>query len=167
MKEAGEEVGLEGWEALIPGEMGSELWMERGRHPTGRSPEREAATVRGSSRRSQRDLRTGALQARTQEGPGLPRQDAPHRRTCRRLLKDSRQPSGARALRPRRRDEDLAKASPRTCHREASTETNPEPPRCSGAAHGPAEHPGPCSQPFRAREAPSVRQRCRGQMKRH
>lgn len=79
MKEAGEEVGLEGWEALIPGEMGLEVWMERGRHPTGRSPEREAATVRGSSRRSQRDLRTGALQARTQEGPGLPRQDAPHR----------------------------------------------------------------------------------------
>ena len=47
MKEAGEEVGLEGWEALIPGEMGSEVWMERGRHPTGRSP----AQVSGQSSR--------------------------------------------------------------------------------------------------------------------
>lgn len=75
MKEAGEEVGLEGWEALIPGEMGSKVWMERGRHPTGRSPEREAATVRGSSRRSQRDLRTpsGAHPGR----PGTPQAGRP------------------------------------------------------------------------------------------
>lgn len=56
MKEAGEEVGLEGWEALVPGEMGSELWLERGRHPTGRGPGREVATVRRSARRRERGL---------------------------------------------------------------------------------------------------------------
>lgn len=72
MKEAGEELGLEGREALVPGEMGLELWMERGRRLMGRSPEREAATTGRASQRSKQDLRTGALRAPTQEGRDRP-----------------------------------------------------------------------------------------------
>lgn len=135
MKEAGEEVGLEGREALVPGERGLELWMERGRRLMGRSPEREAATIGGASRRSEQDLRRGELQAPTQEGPGPPSQGGSHllrrfrggesiagggdseragRADCtrRRLLKVSLLAPVLRG--PADGDEDLARASPRT-----------------------------------------------------